>query len=628
MKVFMSVVLGVAITLLMLIASWMFSGSGTTTEHENEGFDTGDVALAVVVGALVAVINYCIPMFYGNIGFMAPISLAVMVLMTCYMMYWWSLWGATLREMLPMIALVVIFYFTTKAAAVMTVALVRNYFLISLLLVVPDIVVVLAIGFFVSNMFCYRYERRGRHDLDRILSIIAATVAALVIFFLLCTKVHWNGFSELMTEAVKGPVVEQEADVDVAAEGENTAEVAAQQYQRTIHTKYGDILFRGAVGYYNLMLLADSDPANNFNFAPSPLTEGAMAEDYDFDFRKKAAQDPAFAPAVMGWWDAITGTRFTGRFYETCKGQWADTINMARDEFSTDADVYYEALVAFFRMMDDAKVSIRMGYNLRDQMYMNPYTSSGVPDVIVMTTDHSDGIFLVYSIEIKGNTFEIPYRIDCGYQPTNVQEVMNIIPDDTPRNNPQPNPQPTPQPKPKPNPETETQPETQPQTQPETQPQTQPETQPQSETNPPMPKKDPKESPTVNTQPNDDPGPGPATSNGDGATTSTADQPTNSDHYPSVEDYQKEVEELGTINQEQKTGDDPSIPSTPPTATDSGANVGDNANETPNAQPVTVDNNGDVGNGGAVINTPTPPPSTKLTIEGDPESVGMIGAPD
>ena len=566
MRMFMSIALGVVVTCLMLAASWLFSKD--TANEERRPSETDDALLAVVFGALVGAINYFVPMFYGNIAFMAPISLAVMVFMTCYLMYWWSQEGSNFREMLPMIVLVVMFFFTTKAAAVMTVAMLEDYFLISLLLIVPEIVLVLALGFFVTNLFYFRYREVGRRQIDRILAIAAGAITTLIILFFLCTKVYWGGFSELMASATRIPEINQGADVEVE-DGEYVAEDAGQ-YQTTIGTKRGAIPFTGAVGYYNLMLQADDSPENNFDFGPSPLVEGGTAEDYDLDLRTRAAQDPALAAATMAWWDAITGTRFTGRFYETCKGEWADTINMARDEFVADPDVYYGALVPFYRMMDEAKVSIKMGYNLNDQMYMNPYTSSGIPDIIVMKTDQ-DGIFLVYTITIKGNAFEVPYRINCGYQPTNVQAVMNIEPQ------PEPQPQPNPQPGKDPNPQTDPQPG--------------------NGDNPPpsiTPKKDPSKSPKINTEPNDDPGPGPNTNNGVGSNTAPADQPTNSNHG-SNSDYNKAIGDLKDTNATQKTGSDSNTPSTPA--------------PTPSTH---VDNNGDKGNGGAPINTPTTvtPPAT------------------
>ena len=88
--------------------------------------------------------------------------------------------------------------------------------------------------------------------------------------------------------------------------------------------------------------------------------------------------------------------------------------------------------------------------------------------------------------------------------------------------------------------------------------------------------------------------PSTSTNNGVGATTSTADQPTNSNHG-SNSDYNKAIGDLKDTNATQKTGSDSNTPSTPA--------------PTPSTH---VDNSGDKGNGGAPINTPTTvtPPAT------------------
>ena len=100
--------------------------------------------------------------------------------------------------------------------------------------------------------------------------------------------------------------------------------------------------------------------------------------------------------------------------------------------------------------------------------------------------------------------------------------------------------------------------------------------------------KDPNKAPKENTEPNDDPGPGPSTNNGVGATESTADQPTNSNHM-TYEEYQNEVNNLAETNRSQQTGSSSSTPSTQPSA------------------GTKVDNNGDTGTStSAPINNPTP----------------------
>lgn len=369
------------------------------------------------------------------------------------------------------------------------------------------------------------------------------------------------------------------------------------------------------VYYYNLELQSDQMKDNDFNFGSNPYAESYKASDYDTVLRYRMSKDPALAAGDMAWLDAIVGTRFLGEFYESCKGDWAKTINTTKDAFGTNQSLYYQTLNAFNEFLDSAD-AVTVDYQtsaLDDQMYMNPYTVSGVPDVIVMkTTDHA-GYYLTYTFIIKDNKFKVAYRIDCGFQPTNVQKVMNItpVPQPTPTPTPQAEPTPAPTPQPTPTPTPTPTPDPTPtggnggDPTPTPTPQTEP-----TPTPTPTPKKDPSKTPKINTEPNDDdPGPGPSTNNGVGSTTAPADQPSNSNHG-TTQDYNQAVQDLKDTNANQKTGSDNSTPSTPA--------------PTPSTN---VDNNADKGNGGAPINDPTPVAPAD-TVAGDPESVGMIGAPD
>lgn len=125
---------------------------------------------------------------------------------------------------------------------------------------------------------------------------------------------------------------------------------------------------------------------------------------------------------------------------------------------------------------------------------------------------------------------------------------------------------------------------------------------PPTPTNPPTPtptyNKDPNKAPSENTEKNDDTGPGPDTNNGVGATTSTKDNPNNSNHYDSYGDYRKDMDEMENINQNQKTGNDGNAPS---------SGDGSSAN---------VDNNADDGTGYGGINIPTPVQDSAQTSNG------------
>ena len=591
MRAFLSIIVGLAIFIAMACVERLFATGNKVNKENDDHLKTDEswvdgLFAPALVGAMVGLINYFAPRFYpgSGVAFLAPISLTLMVGLFVYLIYWWHEEGSSFREMLPFIVMVVIGYFTMKSTALMTATLFDNSFGISLIMVIPDVLLVLSIGFFITNLFYFRYKERGESVIDEFVAIAAGILTALIIIFLICTKVYWGGFSEMMDSALR-PYGSQEAYyednvdegyVDVADTAMSTVSEGQSWY-----------------GFYNLLLQGDMNSTDDFNFGPNPYVEGAAAKDYDADLRARMAKDPALAAADMAWLDAIVGTRYLGEFYESCKGDWAKTINLTKERFMEDQGLYYQTLNAYFAFLDTAD-AVTLDYqtsDLDDQMYMNPKTVSGIPDVIVMTTKDHSGSFLTYTFYIKENVFRVAYRIDCGYQPTNVQKVMNIVPDDTPRSNPQPQtePQPTPDPKPVPNPTPDPTPTPGGNGGDPT-----PAPNPNPTPTPSTPKKDPSQSPKTNTEPNDDPGPGPDTNSGVGSNTSTADQPTNSNHMTQPE-YTQVVQELQDTNQNQKTGSDNNTPSVPAPAPDTH-----------------VDNNGDTGNGGAPINTPTPvtPPAT------------------
>lgn len=331
--------------------------------------------------------------------------------------------------------------------------------------------------------------------------------------------------------------------------------------------------------------LQGGDGSDDFNFGPNPYLpeEAKSGEYYDKIFRERVKKDTSLAAADMAWLDACVGTRYLGVFYEEAQRNWATTMNDAKLKFAGDQDTFYSSVDAFFRYLNAAKkVEIRECHGVTDQMYMNPFTPDGIPDIIVVSSDDQSGHELVYTFEIKGQLYEVAYRIECGFQPTNVSKIMEITPEaDFPSvpedpgkggNTPQPDPDPKPDPDPQPDPDPK----------------------PDPDPDPPY-DKDPEKAPKTNTEPNDVPGPGPSTNNGAGSNTSSADQPTNSTS-DSYQEYKEEVADLAETNQNQSTGSEPSVPSTPAPS------------------PTThVDNNGDTGTStSAPINTPTPvtPPAT------------------
>lgn len=156
------------------------------------------------------------------------------------------------------------------------------------------------------------------------------------------------------------------------------------------------------------------------------------------EFVNEMKQDPALGAACMAWFDANMNTRLLGKFFSEYKDHpdaWMETINAAKEEWIENPNEYYEVLKAFIEALTEAaEITIRhQTFGLDDQMYMFGFSDKFVPDVIVMESKDHEGFLLTFTYLVKGTekvTFS--YRINCGFQPTNVGEVMNV----TPRSNP------------------------------------------------------------------------------------------------------------------------------------------------------------------------------------------------
>ena len=413
--------------------------------------------------------------------------------------------------------------------------------------------------------------------------------------------------------------------------------------------------------FYNISMIADEDAKNDYNFGPNPLEELATArvasgvltlkdiagktedelialvsvEEIEKDFRTRLSYDPALGAGDMAWLDANVKTRYLGEFYDECKGEWASTINSAKVRWMNNKTAYAQTLAAFFTFLDSAEkvevVKVKSG--LDDQMYMNPYTTDHVPDVIVMETLDHDGYFLKYTFNIKGELKTVSYRIDCGYQPTNVSKVMNI-PAQTNPNKPTPTPTDPGKPSggnPDPGKPSGGDPDPgkpsggdpgkpgggDPGKPGGGDPPSDPPDDPDDPYDPPY-NKNPNQGTPVGG--NDNPGPGGSTNNG--AVYSSEENPNNS-VFDTYEEYQQEMQELKEVNEGQKTGGDPNIPSyTPP-----GTNNGGGTNVDSNAESGT-------GNGGIDAGTPTHNTNVDSNVGGststsdDPVGTEWGGPPD
>ncbi|MBR3277674.1 MAG: hypothetical protein IKG01_02035, partial [Lachnospiraceae bacterium] len=507
--------------------------------------------------------------------------------------------------------------------------------------------------------------------------IVVAAATAVIMVIMVITLINWGSLfpKKAETEATVETVATEA--VEVAAEV--TEEVAATQVQEELPAETALTIEETWYMYYHYLLLNDDNLADDFDFGPTAWAEGLTAEEALEEMIARVKADPALGAAAFASFDVRLGTdlMYPGIHYDQnwSDGYWTSLISQYVKVYQAD-EVLYRKLVdrweEFVRKY--AQVTLTYQEGIKDQMYMISLTSASeleAPEVIVAAADQPSGHVLNFAFLIKGNQFNVPFRTDCGFQPTNVAEPMKETPKELPKDpqissggggstpsggsDPAPrkkkqterqtehqtekqterqtNPPETGTPQtgtpetPKPQPETpKPQPETPKQTEKQTDP-PQPETpKPQTETSKPQPEtpKDPSKSTTVNVAPNDDPGitGDVSTNNGDGATTSTAELPANSNNMTQPE-YVETVQELAQINAEQKTGSEPSIPSTP-TVQPASAQPAQSAQP---AEPVSVDNPADNPATVAPINDATPQVAAD-TVAGDPESVGMIGTPD
>jgi hypothetical protein len=383
--------------------------------------------------------------------------------------------------------------------------------------------------------------------------------------------------------------------------------------------------------FYNAECLTDEDTTNDFDFGPRPDIENMSTQELYELWREVLWNDPAIGAGNLAWFDRLFGTRYLGEFYETCQGDWAKTINLAKERFMADETLYHDTLKAFFEYLESAVISVQTEKRtgLKDQMYVNPFTVSGVPDIVVFETAQNSGTFLRMNLKIKGSTvggnpaagnggnnnrtLAFMVRADCLFQPTDVAELLNITPQENPTKKTPTTTTPT-----APTPTTPT-PTTPSKTTPVTpvkpvQPVTpvkpvQPVTpvKPVEPVTPSYNKDKSKGTQGDLVKPNDNPGPGPNTNNGVGATKSTKDTPTNTNNGQSYSDYKDDQKELAT------NPGKPALADNTPTYNPS---KGNNGGSSSSSSKPAVDNNGSSGNSAtnsAPINNPTPTTKPETT---------------
>lgn len=515
---------------------------------------TGAIALGALTGLINFFSQFCM---HKGLPVLSLITMFIMMAAIVGVVIYWLREGSEWREICPFILLVLLLFVVTKQASLAgAVAVAENRFWYSVIKILPLMTLFAACGIMIAGTAKYRYEERPGLSSDsrsRNCAWFRAVVVLTIIALLLSAifGISWGSLGNFTKPAGEAGEVGQFPH------------------------------------YYNLDIQNDG-LYNDYNFGPNPWIENYTAAQADAEFRKRLKADSMLGAADIAWLDAKLGTQYLGNFYAE-ENDWARAINNAVYKFSTNQGLYYETLDPFFAFLDSAvQVSVRDCRAVIDQMYANPHTASGIPEVVVFKTSDHSGQELVYTFSIKGNVFEVAYRINCGFQPTNVEEVMGIPAQDNPLS---PVPEPT------------TEPATEPVTTPEPtteEPTTEPPTTEPPTTEPPT--KNPAELPSTDTERNDNTGPGEKTINPSDSEHSAKDTTDGSTSLNSYEEYKETIENLQKVNDSQKVGGDSNTPSVTPTQP---------------ATSVNVDNNGDAGTGNGGIDTATPTQEHAQTSNGE-----------
>ena len=611
---------------------------------------------AIVLGLIVGGINYFVTRLTQNTLFLAPIMMIAMGIIMFYLMSWWVRDGSEWVEMIPFILLALIMWPVMEATAWATSALTTNYFLVTLFVLIPELLVILAIGVYIVNYFYFRYDEldvvdddetnylvaeeiEGAYNRHLGLAILAGIVTAMIIISLIVTKLDWSSFgkssyveiteSQVMTPqeemiVVETPQVAQQNTVGLET-GTLTADEAEAVKYLTVEKVSPSLLERLTVDKYssisqvlleNSLSSCDKARTESTGFSDA-LTFGFQNADDAGKFNEvevEILRNPVYAVTVV---NALKDKTIGGRTIKSFNSWMTEMSEKNKNgvnywlEYRDDTGTIYvtqefrqyaATLCTWLERLINHGVQTRQ--TTENWCLNNSALNNERAGIKASYQYAKEALVLSYVGKNQSGDKNAEGLLAIGF---NIHDKRPEFYGGTPDNptiyrpplNPTPVPQPTPAPQPTPQPQPTPTPTPQPTPTPTPKPTPTPTPTPEPTPTPPPYNKDK----TKGTQgeivaPNDDPGPGPDTNNGVGAQESTKDQPTNSNHLDSYEQYKQNMAELEEINKTQKTGKDDNTP------TVSKEQVAKELTGDSSA-PVNVDNNGDKGTGNGSIDKPT-----------------------
>lgn len=266
--------------------------------------------------------------------------------------------------------------------------------------------------------------------------IIALIVAGSILFF----GMDWGGLTGNPSGTLLSAYGQAAEDTDWGSGDvvldENEEAGAETEYNA------GDkvaVNVREGVHFYNADLQSNGKSDDDFNFGPNPYKKGKTAEDYDRDFRERRDDDPMLLSGAML---ALDGTLNTDYIGEVLYEGYSESLNMLERAdaatllMNSDAALHQRAAEAVNQLLAKAKkVELRELTDMKDQLYANPDTVSGIPGLVDYQVDYDKGLCLVYIFQVKENsntTQEVAFHIACGYQWTNGASKIGVTPQPKP----------------------------------------------------------------------------------------------------------------------------------------------------------------------------------------------------
>ena len=209
-------------------------------------------------------------------------------------------------------------------------------------------------------------------------------------------------------------------------------------------------------------LQEDEDHSDDWNFGPNPWKDGLTVEEAVKDHASAYHEDPLQLACDITVVEAVVEQNDVSRaddafIFERQKRFMSSQEEMAKA--ATALDTYLAGAEVYIVDIIDGKVTLQekgISTVVTDQVQVKSYLINwevGFAQPLVREFPSAEGHALVYVFNVKSRVVYVMFRIECGYQPLNVGEILPVDvepadPTPAPTAKPTPTPGPTNTPRP------------------------------------------------------------------------------------------------------------------------------------------------------------------------------------